>query len=362
MPAWIWKYLINSEGITEEEKNRVAEVYHKEGKDLIYGQAKERKVLPFAANTMINLDMDTEFWNSVLCDFRERNDSILEALNEAYSALRRHGVKKMFVSENFGALLSSGNDIGLFASGDVDNYADPCEKDKIYHAFEDLGYSRKERYSGMHQIAAEFFPPASKEELPDGFYISVDFYPLARLKLPCFIEADSFVDWSKVGCYKDTVIALPPPTALMYICLLHISLHSFSRSPDIRLYVDLLNLVHEQIDFTQIAEWCHRDHTCTRAATAADICNSLFGCRFPESVIGMSGRKDRLKRLVFDAETGDLIYQPRPLKVLRIETACDDYNDFHGLMSIFSPEKAWMKAVYGGYGVAAHVKHFFKVI
>lgn len=362
MPTWIWRNFINSEGITEEEKNIIIEIYCKYGKEFIYQQAKTKKVLPFVANTLIHLNLDGEFWSAILDEYRDRNTNILEVLNEAYFALNKHGVKKIFVSENFGALLSSSGDIGLFASGDVDNYADPCEKDKIYRAFEEIGYSRKERYSGKHQIAAEFFPPESKEGLPEGFYISIDFYPLARLKLPCFIEADTFVDWSMVSHYKDTAIVLPPPTALMYICLLHISLHSFSRAPDIRLYVDLLNMGHLQIDYVQIEKLCHRDHTCTRAAVAADICNRLLRTRFPEAIIGMSQRKEKVKRIVFNSETCDLIYEPHGLTVLKIEMACDDFSDFHGLKSILCPNKAWLKETYGSCGVAAHVKHLLRII
>ena len=362
MPTWIWKFLINSEEITEKEKKSIIDTYRNEGKDTFLNEAKKKKVLPFVANTLIGLDLDVQFWKEILEEYRKRNTAILGVLDEAYLALKKHGVKKMFVAENFGALLSASGDIGLFSSGDVDNYADPCEKEKIYRAFAEIGYSRKERYAGKHQIAAEFFPPESKRGLPDGFYISIDFYPLARLKLPCFIEADQFVDWSKLKLYKDTSIILPPPTALMYICLLHISLHSFSRAPDIRLYIDLLNMMHTQVDFVQIEKWCKRDHTCTRAATAADLCNKLFRTKIPEEILGMSKRKEKVIKRVFSSDDCDLIYEPHGLAVLKIEIACDDFSDFHGLMSILFPDKVWLKDTYGGCGVMAHLKHFLKVI
>lgn len=358
----IWGIFINSEGMSNKEKNLVIDKYQNYGKNAFYDAAKKKKILPFVAKALFGLGLDTNFWGEILDDYRKRNEAILETLNEAYKSLKKQGVKKMFVSENFGALLSASADIRLFASGDVDNYADPCEKEKIYRAFGEIGYTRQERYTGKHQIAAEFFPPKGKEGLPEGFYISVDFYPLARLKLPCFIEADNFVDWENVSVFKDTAIVLPPPTALMYICLLHISLHSFSRAPDIRLYIDLLNMSKTDIDYKMIEKWCKRDHTCTRAATAADICNRLLRTDFPKTILGLSKRKERIEKIVLNTEAGDLNYEPRGLKVLRIEVSCDDFSDLHGVLSILHPDKEWMKKNYGGSGLIAHINHLMKVL
>lgn len=169
MPTWIWKFLINSEEITEKEKKSIIDIYRNVGKDTFFYEAKKKKVLPFVANTLIGLDLDVLFWMEILEEYRKRNTVILGVLDEAYLALNKHGVKKMFVSENFGALLSASGDIGLFASGDVDNYADPCEKEKIYRAFAEIGYSRKERYAGKHQIAAEFLLQKAKRDCQRDF-------------------------------------------------------------------------------------------------------------------------------------------------------------------------------------------------
>ncbi len=362
MPAWIWKYLINCENITEAERQEIVNQYRKIGRDEFYSGSQKKKILPFVAKTMIMLELDTEYWSNILDLYRKRNRSILETLSDAYSALVRNGVKKMFVSENFGALLLGGTDIGLFASGDVDNYADPCEKEKIYKAFEEIGYTRTERYSGYRQIAAEFYPPKSNSNLPEDFYISVDFYPLARLKLPCFIVADDFVDWKQVCHYKDTAIVLPPPTALMYICLLHISLHSFSRAPDIRLYIDLLNMTRVSVDYSQIQKWCIADQTCTRVAVAAGICNELLQTKLPRMLIDMSKRRNRVEKLVFDSEKKDLIYEPHGLKILQIEIACNDHSDIRGILDILFPESDWMKKTYGSSGIVGHLRHLKKVL
>lgn len=362
MPTWVWKFLISSDKITQDEKNSIIELYHDIGRDEFYKEAKTKKVLPFAANALIEFGLDVQYWTEILNGYRKRNTAILCELDKAYSAVKKHGVKKMFVSENFGALLSASSDIGLFASGDVDNYADSAEKEKIYAAFEEIGYSRKERYSGKHQIAAEFFPPEVKKDLPDGFYISIDFYPLARLKLPCFINADDFVDWTALKTYKGTNVVLPPDDALMYICMLHISLHSFSRAPDIRLYIDLKNASKLDLDYKKIEKWCRRDKTCTRASVAADLSNLLMKTNIPSSIVNLSPRRMKVERLVYDFISDDLKYEPRGIKVLWIEINSCDSGILAGVFEILFPDRTWMKKVYGSSSLRAHLKHFLKVV
>ena len=353
--------LIRGDDLTEEELARLRKIYAEIGREQIFRMVTGKKILPFAARTFSMYGFDTAFWEKHLQRLRTRNRKILRCMDEAYASLRQHGVQKMFVSENFGALLSAQADIGLFASGDVDNYADPAEKEGIYQAFEALGYTRKERYAGLHQIAAEFFPPEDMD-VPEKFYISVDFYPLARLKLPCFVQTDQFVDWRQLTRYGDTAVVLPPPNALMYICMLHISLHSFSRAPDIRLYIDLLNMSKTRIDYAAIREWCMRDHTCTRAAVAAELANRLMKTQIPDEITQLSGRKEKIEKIVYDAAKNDLIYEPSGIKVLRIEALCNDRNLVCGVLDILSPDKNWMKRVYGSSGLAAHVKHLIKVL
>jgi len=361
IPENFFCLLIRGIGLSEEEQTHVTQIYRELGRDELHRLTQKKKILPFAARTFVLCGLDTDFWEEILQQYRRRNRAILRCLDTAYAELTRQGVRKMFVSENFGALLSADGDLALFASGDVDNHADPAEKEKIYRAFDKLGYTRKERFSGGHQIAAEFFPPET-QDLPEKFYISVDFYPLARLKLPCFIRADEFVDWDALFCYGDTAVKLPPADALMYICLLHISLHSFSRAPDIRLYIDLLHMSRTQVDYDKLTRWCKRDGTCTRAATAAQLANCLMGTAFPESLLALSERWRKVIRMVYDERKNDLRYEPRGLKVLRIEVNCHDRGILPGAWEILFPDREWMKQVYGSSGIVAHMKHFRKVL
>lgn len=338
----------------------VSAAYESLGRDGLFAAAKKEKILPFAARTLTALGLDVDFWNGVLSQYRQRNGAIVAFLDKAYEALEQAGVKKIFVSENLGALLSAGEDLALFASSDADNYAPIEEKAAIYAAMKSLGCRIQERFAGNRQIAAEFFP--AEDGLPQGFYFSVDFYPLARLKLPCFIDGDRFVDWSAVTRYKNTHIRLAPKEALTYICLMHTSVHSFCRAPDVRLYVDLRNLDGLHPDYARIACWCRQDETCVRGAVAAELSNRLMGTRYPPVLTQAGKRASRLVSRVFDDRNGCLAHEPAGLAVLRIDMMCDDVSDGRGLRHMLFPDRAWMCSVYGASGVLAHLRHFRRMI
>ncbi|MFA7636514.1 MAG: hypothetical protein WCX81_01980 [Monoglobales bacterium] len=353
--------MICGDRILGEEKSFVKKVYSEMGRDEIYKHVSKKKILPFAAKTLSALGCDSDYWNDIFQQFADRNNALLAFLDEAYAALEANGVKKMFVSENFGALLSSNSDIGLFSSGDVDNYADYSEKEKIYAAMKSIGCEIKERYALKNHIASEFFPSASRG-LPEGFYFSVDFYPLARLKLPCFIKADNFIDWDRLHNYGETKIKLAPPEALMYICLMHISLHSFCRAPDTRLYIDIYNMAKLNLDFESIAGWCAADNTRVRAAVSASVSNMLVKTDIPAIISDAGRRSQRLVKSVYDSKQKCLRAEPSKLKIMRIDMMCDDRSDLHGLFDMFFPDKEWMKKTYGRTGFNAHIKHLKRMI
>lgn len=354
-------FMICGERLSKNDKCFVKKVYYEVGRDEIYNKVIDKKITPFAAKTLSSLGYDRSFWNKVYQKYFERNCRILTFLNEAYIAMEANGVKKMFVSENFGALLSSNSDLGLFSSSDIDNYADYSEKDKINTAMKSIGCEIKERHAVKNHIASEFFPNVSRG-LPNDFYLSVDFFPLARLKLPCFVNADDFVDWNSIKNFGNTKIKLPPPEALMYICLLHISLHSYCRAPDIRLYIDIMNMTKLKIDYAIIARWCIDDKTKVRVAVSASISNILIKANIPSVVSDAGKRSHRLGNFVFDGKEKVLRAKLSKFDIMRIDMMCDDNSNLRGLVSMLFPNKFWMKKTYGNVGFTAFIKHLKRMI
>lgn len=353
--------IIRAEGLSERDEQRIRDIYTQYGKKSLYEYFKVKKILPFAAKTFSRLKLDKDFWTSILEEYRERNRKIITFLDEAYAVMDAHGAHKVFLSENFGALLSVDGDIGLFASGDTDNCYAPEEKNKIYQALVNIGCTYRETYSYRRLNGTAFFPPA-RYGLPEGFYLGTQPTPLSRLKLPSFVNMEDFDGWRDTYYYKNTHIRLANPTALMYICILHISLHSFSRAPDIRLYSDLLNMSKTNVDYDEIVDWCKKNKTQTRVSVATTLSNALIKTNIPIKVTNQTYRKNSVLKRVYDTNINYLINEPHGLKVLAIEIHCDDEGVIHGICKLAFPDKIWLSKTYGSTSLLAYFKHVRRLL
>lgn len=354
--------------LTEREKTTIIKLYTLDGKQQIYDYAKNRKILPFVAMLLAGMGFDTQYWNEIAEEFRVRNEKVIYCLNIAFELLLKSGVKKIFVKENFAALLSADADKALFSSGDVDMYADIAHKEIIYTVFEQLGYTREERFTHKKIISTSFY---NDSVLPKGFHFGVSWNPFARLKLPSFLNADDFVDWDRLNTYKDTAIITPDIDALMYICLLHISLHSFSRAPDIRLYIDINNMSMLPVDWEKILNWAYRDKTMVRVLVACFLANRLISVEIPAIVLDLTQSAEykkqvmKLLKLVYNEKTNTLRYEPRGLKILKIEAWTDSAGFMTGIRKILFPGEKWIREVYVGEKgniFIGQIKHILNII
>lgn len=320
--------------------------YHASTKENLLGYAIDRKVLPFVAYLMYyTLKQDCDFWLPMVEKYTARNRNIVRELDKVFDITTHNGVKRLFVVQNFGALLAGGRDISLFASSDVDLCGNISEKEAIDDAFRQLGYLSKNRFCGAKLVSVEY---SNEDLLPGQFVIGVEYDTLSRLKLPSPIEAESFVEWNHMCNYLGTSIVLPPIESLLYICLVHISLHSFSREPDIRLYIDIENCLNADPDWQKVLFYAERDSTLIRILTAAQITKGLFDVELPqmvcEKITENSNKISKLLKLVYDRSRNELIYEPGKMETLVIETRYYDHGN--GLWKILFPDKEWLNGIY----------------
>lgn len=344
---WImYKAAFKHIDLTDYEKTEIAKLYSDEGRSKIIAGAKKKKIIPATAMLMCRLGIDEEYWRAISDDYRMRNEQIIKSLDMAYSELCANGVSRMGVVENFGALLASGQDLAMFGSGDVDNYADIAEKDKIYNVFKKMGYTLDEHYAGSILVSTSF---KNENVLPKSFYFSINWDVTCRLNLPCLTTKGPFVDWNDSRAYKNTSILIPPPEALMYICMMHIAVHGFCKAPDIRLYYDIANAASGGIDWYLIEKWAVRDEMCVRISTVALLSNRLLGVEIPGRIMNLGSSKVRAKLLpiIYDAKGSRLKDFPNRLDELKIEALSDDRGGLHGLVCVLFPDSEWVKRKYG---------------
>jgi hypothetical protein len=357
----IVRLAISGNNATEKEKNEIESFYRQSGKDVIYQLVQRKKIIPFVSQLFCNLEIDTDFWSKHVKLYEERNLNIIKTLTDIFADFNKSGVNKIFVYENFGALLSSQSNIALFASGDVDIYADFSHMNSIYSVLKYHGFYSKNKGEMSEKVKTEFFNPSLFQS---GFGINVMWTPMSRLKLPFIIDLDYSSPINNLQKYKNTDINLPSNEALLYLCLLHISIHSYSRSPDIRLYIDIVNLCKLDVDWHKILDYSKHDQTEVRVLTACILSMKLLNVEIPDYIIEYQDiykkQISRLLKLVYDEENNNLLYEPSGINLLIIEALSNNKSLIIGVFNILFPQKNWVRDFYvGDKGslLVAYLKH-----
>lgn len=341
--------------LSDYEVDSIHALYKTEGREAIFSKAKMKKIIPGVAKLLVKLDIDKDYWQPIYDSFLERNKRVISYLDSFYEVLEKSGITKIAVVENFGALLYANTDLAVFGSGDSDNFGDRSDKDSIDKALINAGYRIDDIKSGSLLVSTSI---RREDTDKDNFYISINWDVTNRVNLPCFTSRSDFMNWDACNYYKGTHIRLPSPEALMYICLLHISVHGFCKSPDIRLYYDVANVASRPIDWSKIIKWAEYDDNCLRIAIATALANRMLGVSIPKEVmsLGNAYRRERLLRQVSRSGGSVLRDFPNRFTSLLIDICSNDNGINSGLKYVLFPPKEWIKKKYGE-GFGGRVKH-----
>ncbi len=329
--------------LTEKTRQYIIDGYSQENKEELIRVATKKKVLPVVGRMMMELGTDVELWEAHYKYFKERNTRVTELLADIFAAFNVSGITRICAFENYGAMLAAGTDIALYSSGDVDLYAEADQKEAIIRIMDTFGYKPTMNEINQRNIMTEFLRE-------DGIIrVNVAWKPLRRFSLPFKAQTGKYFHWNEMGYYKDTAIRLPSPETLLYLCFLRIAVHGYSRSPDIRLYIDTFNASYNNPDWNQVVEWAKRDRVYTKFATVAAIAHDLIGLDVPEAVLRHT--KDdkysqRILSLTYDFERHTLKYDPSGFSLLKVEAASDNRSAAGEIVNMLFPPKAWVKEYY----------------
>lgn len=345
--------------LTEDEKSFVRNNYTPDNATDLKVTLKTKKVRPVVGKMMVSLGVDEVYWKSEYVFFLNRNQAVVKEIDNVFNALRQKGITKIFAYENFGALLSSGTDLALYSSGDVDLFADVSQKASIVEVMTSLGYQPTRDVYNVRNIMTEFL----KE---DGVIrVNIDWIILRRMMFPISISLGEIVDWNNTRQYDNTNILLPSKEALLYLCLLRIAVHGFSRSPDVRLYIDIQNSVCVNPDWNQVIAWAKRDNVLTKVVSVAYIAHYLNGVAVPEYVLELAENDKYAKQIInicYDANNRTLKYDPAGMALMRVEAASDNRSLPGEFLAMLFPSKKWLKEFYQkpGDGCASKYINYYK--
>lgn len=342
--------------LSDEEKEKIVSNYIDENVLELKKIAEKKKVLPVVGKLMISLGLELKYWQTQYDYFLNRNNSIVSLLTEIFQKFALHGIRRICVYENFGALLSAGSDIALYSSGDVDLYADVQDKVLITQVLSKFSYFPTKDDNDARDICTEYL---NKE---NGIIrINVAWKPLIRYSIPIGIDAKKYFCWEQMGYYKDTLIRLPSPNTLLYMCFLRIAIHGYSRSPDIRLYIDTYNSTVNNPNWEEVLSYAKNDGVVTKFVTVAAIAQDLIGISVPKRVIEISKNDPNSKRILditYDFKKHTLVYDPSGLKLLKVEAASDQRSVLAEVFCMLFPPRKWLEEYYMDKGGPWYSKYF----
>lgn len=329
--------------LTENDCEYIKQNYTVFNRERLIAIAKKKKVLPIIGKLMCALNIDKTFWSEHYYCFLKRNREVVSLLTDLFRSFYLAGVERVCVYENFGALLASDNDIALYSSGDVDLLASSEEKARIDQVMRAFGYIRTKDIQDKRTIVTEY----TKEE--GIIRINVAWIPLLRFALPISVPSHSPFDWATVQKYKDTPIVLPSNESILYLCLIRIAVHGYSRSPDVRLYIDIQNAVCTNPNWDTVIAWAKADGVLTKIVTVAYIANRLNGVAVPNQILEMAQADpyaQKIIRIAYDEENRTLKYDPTGIELLKLEAASDNKSVVGEVMTILFPPVRWVKDFY----------------
>lgn len=329
--------------ITSEEKKYVVDGYSETNRKELLRIAEKKKILPVVGKFLCALNLDNGEWKKYYLYFKERNVKVIEQVNEVFVQLHSRMIDHIAVYENFGALLYADTDIALYSSGDVDLFADISYKSQIVNAMEELGYMVTKDSAHERSIMTEFLKEGELVRINIGWIV------LRRYSLPISVDTNQVVNWNQLVSYKDTEIRILSKEALLYLCLIRIAVHGYSRSPDVRLYIDIYNVSCLEPDWDIAMQWAKNDGVITKLSTAAYIANRLNGVDVPEKIkklVKSDQYAKKILEIVYDEMNRTLKYDPSGINLLRMEAASDRRSLLGEILVMLFPPRKWLKEFY----------------
>ncbi len=333
--------------LSDKELEIIKIIYNKLGRKAIMDLVIKEKIVPFVAYTMSKINIEKSFWQKKYNYFRDRNIKIVKLLDAIFKEVKNKNIP-IFLYENFGSLLLSGEDIGLFCSGDVDLCSSLEYKEEIIKVLSSFGYFLRIRKYENLNVWTEFCNKAGTNDI----WINVMWVPITEKVLAVAPEIDSQFFFNNIAPIKNLNINVPSRTNLLFLCLLHTSVHKYTCSPGMKLNVDIDRLVISgKISWEKIVALAIKYNVKRRIAISLMLASDFLSTPVPQkTIIELGGSEYNAKKAynylvghTFLANKSDEINRFRSFYLAAL---LHDKGLLIGFLRILFPERKWLSKIY----------------
>ena len=331
----------------DKELETLKIIYDKLGRKAITDLAVKEKIIPFVAYTMSKTNIEKSFWQKKYNYFRDRNTKIVELLDAIFKEMKNKNIP-IFLYENFGSLLLSGENIGLFCSGDVDLCSSLEYKEEVMKVFSSFGYFPKIRKYETLNIWTEFCNINKSNDI----WINVQWTPLAEKVFPVAPDINSNIFFKNIFTIDNSNIQVLSRTYLLFLCLLHTSVHKYTCSPGMKLNVDIDRLIISgKIEWKQIINFAIKYNVKRRVVLSLMLAYDFLNTPIPKKIILELGGDQSLTRMIYRYLMGNSFLANEGIALNRFRTLylavlLHDSGILAGFFRAFFPDSKWLVKIY----------------
>lgn len=333
--------------LSNEELEILKIIYDKLGRKKILELAVKEKIIPFVAYTISKTNVEKSFWQKKYNYFRDRNIKMLKLLDAIFKEMKNKNIP-IFLYENFGSLLLSGEDIGLFCSGDVDLCSSLEYKEEIIKVLSSFGYFLRIRKYENLNVWTEFCNKAGTNDI----WINVMWVPITEKVLAVAPEIDSQFFFNNIAPIKNLNINVPSRTNLLFLCLLHTSVHKYTCSPGMKLNVDIDRLVISgKISWEKIVALAIKYNVKRRIAISLMLASDFLSTPVPQKTIIELGGSEYNAKKAYNYLVGHTFLANKSDEINRFRSfylavLLHDKGLLIGFLRILFPERKWLSKIY----------------
>jgi hypothetical protein len=332
---------------TDSEARELVDAYASFGPERCRKSAETNRVSALVGATLARLlpdaGLSSDWWRAV-----ERNRARVETLSaylaRIFSAFQEKGVEAAVI-EGGGMLLATSYPMAGYGAGDFDVLVSEAGFHDALSVVRAAGFEPVDR-RGRPTTRVEHV----RREATGELFIEVGHRPFDRMWLPLSFEDRSRV-WlhRRVPSSKVSGTWVLAPTDALVSCAAHASLHSYVRSPGLRLHIDTDRVVRAgEIDWDAFVDEVIDSGLRTRAFVSLAVAAGLLSTPVPSDVLKrLAPTPSRWRRIHALIRSERVIADGRPKlgrrRAALLDVLLDDRGPGRWFKSLLVPDREWMR-------------------
>ena len=309
--------------------------------------ASRNKILALVAGAIASCaddGSDVEPWSVIAADNRARVESLAKCLRMVVEDLEAIGCRTVLI-EGAGVLFGTKMPFSDFCSGDFDVVVGGAGWPEIIAVLQANGFNpdkRKDRKTNR----IEFCKKAADGKVE---WLNISFLPFDRVWTPLDCR-DQTAAWlqRRITSEKDPAVYVLSPEDSLAMVSMHTSLHSFIRSPGIRLHVDVDRLVRfTPVLWEKYLAVVAEMGIQTRAFVSLSMAKGLLGTPIPDHVLRSLFPGPIRWRCIESIVKGDGVFADGrkklgPLKAVALDCLLHQQGGWNWFTSMIFPPADWL--------------------